>query len=161
MDIQLIGSVYGMAAYVCSYTCKSESEEVRKAIQDTSESLPPQASTRKRLSKIGNTMLTHCELSAQEAAYRLCYLLLKENVFLNIARPEKRTRLLKRRTELLEWDDDSFDIVAPGVFDRYTSRPDTPEFASMTLAHFALWHDVDTRGVGKLGMDKHSLVTSC
>ena len=28
------------------------------------ESLPPQASTRKRLSKIGNTMLTHRELSA-------------------------------------------------------------------------------------------------
>ena len=69
MDIQLIGPVYGTDAYVCSYMCKSESEEVRKAIRDTLESLPPQASTRKRLSKIGNTMLTHHELSPQEAAY--------------------------------------------------------------------------------------------
>ena len=33
MDLQLIGSVYGTAAYVCSYMCKSKSEEVRKAIQ--------------------------------------------------------------------------------------------------------------------------------
>ena len=155
MDIQLIGSGYGTAAYVCSYMCKSESEEVRKAIRDASESLPPQASTRKRLSKIGNTMLTHRELSAQEAAYRLCHLLLKENsrkvVFLNTIRPEKRTRLLKSRSELLELEDDSSDIFAPGIFDRYASRPDTPEFASMTLAHFAVWYDVDTRGVGKAG----------
>ncbi len=69
MDIQLIGSVYSTAAYVCSYMCKSESEEVRKVIQGVLESLPSQASTRKRLSKVGNTMLTHRELSAQEAAY--------------------------------------------------------------------------------------------
>ena len=119
------------------------------------ESLPPQASTRKRLSKIGNTMLTHRELSAQEAAYRLYHLPLKENsrkvVFLNTARPEKRTRLLKSRSELLELEDDSSCIFAPGIFDRYASRPDTPEFASMTLAHFAVWYDVDTRGVGKAG----------
>ena len=95
MDIQLIGSVYGTAAYVCSYMCKGESEEVRKAIREALESLPTQASSRKRLSKVGNTMLTHRELSAQEAAYRLCHLPLKENsrkvVFLNTARPEKRT----------------------------------------------------------------------
>ena len=149
MDIQLIGSVYGTAAYVCSYMCKSESEEVRKAIRDALESLPPQASTRKRLSKIGNTMLTHRELSAQEAAYRLCHLPLKENsrkvVFLNTARPEKRTRLLKCRSELLELEDDSTDIFAPGIFDRYASRPDTAQFTSMTLAHFAVWYEVDSR----------------
>ena len=155
IDIQFIGSVYGTAAYVCSYMCKSESEEVRKAIRDALESLPPQASTRKRLSKIGNTMLTHRELSAQEAAYRLCHLPLKENsrkvVFLNTARQEKRTRLLKSRSELLELEDDSSDIFAPGFFDRYASRPDTPEFESITLGHFAVWYDVDTQGVGKAG----------
>ena len=150
MDIQLIGSVYGTAAYVCSYICKTESEEVQKAIRDALESLPPQASTRKRLSKVGNTMLTHRELSAQEAAYRLCYLPLKENsrkvVFINTARPEKRTRLLKSRSELLELEDDSSDIFAPGMFDRYSSRPDMPLFRGMTLAHFAVWYDVNTQG---------------
>ena len=94
-------------------------------------------------------MLTHRELSAQEAAYRLCHLSLKENsrkvVFVNTCRPEKRTRLLKSKSELLELEDDSSDIFAPGIFDRYASRPDTAQFASMTLAHFAVWYEVDTR----------------
>ena len=97
MYIQLSGSLYGTAAYVCSYMCKSVSEEVRKAIRDAMESLPPRATARKRLSKVGNTMLTHHELSAQEAAYGLCHLLLKENsrnVFVNTTKPEKRTYLL-------------------------------------------------------------------
>ena len=49
MDIQLFGSVYGTAAYVCSYMCKSEIEEVRKTIRDALESLPPWATARKRL----------------------------------------------------------------------------------------------------------------
>ena len=39
--------------------------------------LPEGASQQRRLSKIGNTMLTHRLLSAQEAAFRLCHLPLK------------------------------------------------------------------------------------
>ena len=85
----------------------------------------------------------------------MCHLSLKENsrkvVFLNTARPEKRTELLKSRSEFLELEDDSSDIFAPGFFDIYASRPDTPEFASMNLAHFAVWYDADTRGIGKAG----------
>ena len=46
---------------------------------------------------------------------------------------------------MLELEDDSSDIFAPGIFDRYASRPDTAQFASMTLAHFAVWYEVDTR----------------
>ena len=137
MDIQLIGSVYGTAAYVCSYMCKGDGKEVKKTIREALESLPTQASSRKRLSKVGNTMLTHRELSAQEAAYRLCHLPLKENsrkvVFLNTARPEKRTRLLKSRSDLLQLEDDSSDIFTPGIFDRYASRPNTAEFEAMTF----------------------------
>ena len=148
MDNQLIGSVYGTAAYVCSYMCKGESKEVRKAIREALESLPAHALSRKRLSKVGNTMLTHRELSAQEAAYRLCHLPLKENsrkvVFLNTSRPEKRTRLLKSRSDLLQLEDDSSDIFIPGIFDRYASRPNTAEFEAMTFAHFAVWYDLDS-----------------
>ena len=79
MDIQLIGSVYGTASYICSYMCKGESEEVKKAIGDALNNLPPNASIRKKLSKVGNTMLSHRELSAQEAAFRLCHLTLKDS----------------------------------------------------------------------------------
>ena len=130
-------------------TCvKEKSEEVRKAIREALKSLPTQASSRKRLSKVGNTMLTHRELSAQEAAYRFCHLPLKENsrkvVFLIMARPEKRTRLLKSRSDLLQLEDNSSDIFIPGIFDRYASRPNTAEFEAMTFAHFAVWYDLDT-----------------
>ena len=34
MDIQLIGSVYATASYICSYMCKGESGEVKKAIRE-------------------------------------------------------------------------------------------------------------------------------
>ena len=148
MDILLIGSVYGTAAYVCSYMCKGESKEVRKAIREALERLPTQASSRKHLSKVGNTMLTYRELSAQEAASRLCHLPLKENsrkmMFLNTARPEKQTRLLKSRSDLLQLEDNSSDIFIPGIFDRYASRPSTTEFEAMTFAYFAVWYNLDT-----------------
>ena len=59
MDIQLIGSVYGTDSYICSYMCKGESEEVKKAIREALNNLPASASIRKKLSKVGNTMLSH------------------------------------------------------------------------------------------------------
>ena len=34
-------------------------------------------------------------------------------------------------------------IFAPGIFERYASRPDSTHFTNMTLAHFAVWYDVD------------------
>ena len=144
MDIQLIGSVYGTAAYVCSYMCKGESEEVRKAIREALESLPTQASSRKRLSNDADSQRVECS----EAAYRLCHLPLKENfrkvVFLNMARPEKRTRLLKSRSDLLQLEDDYPDIILPGISNRYASRPNTAEFEAMMFAHFAVCYNLDT-----------------
>ena len=61
-----------------------------------------------------------------------------------MARPEKRTRLLKSRSDLLQLEDDSSDIFISGIFDRYALRPNTAEFEAMTLAHFAVWYDLDT-----------------
>ena len=117
MDIQLIGSVYGTASYICSYMCKGESEEVKKAISDSLQSLAPNASLRKRLSKLGNTMLSHRQLSGQEAAYRLCHLPLKDSsrkvVFVDTVPSEKRTRILKNRSELLELDDMDTNLFGP------------------------------------------------
>ena len=144
MDIQLIGSVYGTASYICSYMCKGESEEVKKAISDSLQSLAPNASLRKRLSKSGNTMLSHRQLSGQEAAYRLCHLPLKDSsrkvIFVNTAPPEKRTRILKNRSKLLELDDMDTNLFQPGLFDRYATRPQEDEF-EMTWAHFSVWYD--------------------
>ena len=149
MDIQLIGSVYGTASYICSYMCKGESEEVKKAIRDALNTLPANASIRKKLSKVGNTMLSHRELSVQEAAYRLCNLPLKDStrkvVFVNTVRPEKRIRLHKSRSELFELGDHDTAIFQPGLFDRYAARPKGDDFEEMTLAYFSVWYDTIPR----------------
>ena len=149
MDIQLIESVYGTASYICFYMCKGESEEVKKAIRDALNTLPANASICKKLSKVGNTRLSHRELSAQEAAYRLCHLPLKESirkvVFVNTVRPEKRTRLVKSRAELFELGDENTAIFQTGLFDRYAARPKEDDFEEMTLTHFSVWYDTIPR----------------
>ena len=64
MDIQLVGSAYGAAKYVCSSICKAESEEVGKSVREAMLNLPEDASTQKQLHTIGNVFLTHSQLSA-------------------------------------------------------------------------------------------------
>ena len=169
MDIQLIGSVYGTASYICSYMCKGESEEVKKVIRDALNTLPANASIRKKLSQVGNTMLSHRELSAQEAAYRLGNLPLKDStrkvVFVNTVGPEKRTRLLKSRSELFELGDHHTAIFQPGLFDRYAARPKGDDFEEMTLAYFSVWYDTiqreDSRKKDDYPDGDRNLDTSC
>ena len=146
---------------------------MKKAIREALNNLPANASIHKKLSKVGNTMLSHRELSAQEAAYRLCHLPLKDStrkvVFVNTVRPEKRTRLLKSRAELLELGDEDTAIFQPGLFDRYAARPKGKDFEEMTLAHFSVWYDVvprkesgknngcDAAGPGRRSQPRHEL----
>ena len=94
-------------------------------------------------------MLSHREVSAQEAAYRLCNLPQKEStrkvVFVNTVRIEKRTRLLKSRAELFGLGDHDTAIFQPGLFDRYAARPKGDDFEEMTLAYFSVWYDTTPR----------------
>ena len=53
------------------YVSKSEPERLKYAMHDTLQNMPPDASQRKRLSMIGATVLTHRQVSLQEAVYRL------------------------------------------------------------------------------------------
>ncbi|XP_033758253.1 uncharacterized protein LOC117340598 [Pecten maximus] len=144
MDIQLVGSVYGAAKYVCSYICKPESDEVSKCVREAVSKLPSNSSTMKQLSTIGNVFLTHRQLSAQEAAFKMCGLPLrassKSTLFIN-ARPQyERSKLLKPKARLTNLDDDSEDIFCSNVFHRYKNRPLNDEFNNMTLASFAAWY---------------------
>lgn len=59
MDIQMVGSEYGAAMYVCMYVSKSEPERLKYALHDTLQNIPPDASQCKRLSMIGTTVLTY------------------------------------------------------------------------------------------------------
>ena len=75
----------------------------------------------------------------------MCNIPLKDSsrkvVFVNTVPPEKRTRILKSRSELLELDDMDTNLFQPGLFDRYAARPQEDEFEKMTLAHFSVWYD--------------------
>ena len=77
MDIQMVGSVFGAAMYVSHYICKNESQALKKVIADNLARLPEEASLRSCLSKIGNTLLSHRQLSQQEAAFLMTGLHLK------------------------------------------------------------------------------------
>jgi len=76
MDIQMVGSVFGAAMYVSHYICKDESQAL-KVRADNLACLPEEASVRSRLSKIGNTLLSHRQLSQQEASFLMTGLHLK------------------------------------------------------------------------------------
>lgn len=71
MYVQVVGSKYAAAAYLCTYVCKNEPDDLKAALSNTIKSLPSDASVCKRLSKIGNVLLTHRLISGQEAAFRL------------------------------------------------------------------------------------------
>ena len=63
MDIQMVGSVFGAAMYVSHYICKDESQALKKVIADNLARILEEASVHSCLSKIGNTLLSHHQLS--------------------------------------------------------------------------------------------------
>ena len=74
MDVQ---SVYGAALYVTHYICKDESQALKQVIAEQLASLQQDAIVKQRLRKIGNTLLSHRQLSHQEAAFLVAGLHLK------------------------------------------------------------------------------------
>ena len=75
--------------------CKDEPKELRQLISRNLEKLPGNCTQKSRLLKIGNTLINHRILSAQEAVYRMTGLHLRGSsrgtIFLNTGRPQKRT----------------------------------------------------------------------
>ena len=69
MDIQVVGSVYGAALYVTHYICKDESQMLKQAIAEQLANLQEDATVKQHLRKIGNTLLSHRQLSQQEAVF--------------------------------------------------------------------------------------------
>ena len=69
MDVQVVGSVYGAALYVTHYIRKDESQALKQVIAEQLASLQQDATIKQRLKKIGNTLISHRQLSQQEAAF--------------------------------------------------------------------------------------------
>ena len=109
MDVQVVGSVYSAALYVTHYICKDESQALKQVIAEQLASLQQDATVKQRLRKIGNTLLSHRQLSQQEAAFLVAGLHLKGSsratVFVAAIPKRQRTRLVRPSHQLRELDD--------------------------------------------------------
>ena len=115
---------------------------------------------KQRLRKIGNTLLSHCQLSQQEAAFLVAGLHLKGSsratVFVAAIPKRQRTQLVRPSHQLRELDDGDTNVFMHGLFDRYAARPTGAPFDNMTLGHFAVWYKTVSGG----GEDDETEVTS-
>lgn len=127
MDIQPIGTVFGIAFYVAKYVAKEEPVLIQKKIHDAIKEIKNSTNNEfvNKIRNVANIIIKNRERSAQEAAYVLCSLKLRESsrstVFVNTKPPQHRTRLVRKESLLnTEFDEEDF---CSDIFDKYTSRP--------------------------------------
>jgi hypothetical protein len=127
MDMQFVGCVKGAAAYVCSYICKRESDNLRLKLTEVQRLLPDSASMRQKLMKFGNVFLTHRQLSAQEAAFKTCGLPLRSSnvqvIYLDIKPASMRSRILVSSRDLSHISEEDTDMFVKNVYDCYSNMP--------------------------------------
>ena len=136
MDIQYVLNPYACVMYVASYMTKTEKSMGELLRQAATEERTAQLS--QQLRKVGTSFLTHREVSAQEAAYRLLSMpmkqLTREVVFIDTSVKSERITVMKSSKFLNELDDNDTDVFCKSMIDRYQHRPRV--LASMCLAEF-------------------------
>ena len=137
MDIQFVLNAYACVMYVASYIMKTE-----RAMGELLKRVAAEARTdelKTQLRKVGSAFLTHREVSAQEAVYRLLSLPMKQLsrsvVFVNTNPKHERIAVLKSHDSLSQLDDDDTNVFQKSLIDRYQHRPQ--QLNSMCLAEFA------------------------
>ena len=137
MDIQFVLNAYACVMYVASYIMKTE-----KAMGVLLKQVAAEVRTeelRKQLKKIGTAFLDHREVSAQEAAYRILSLPLKQLsrsvVFVDTNPKKNRIAVLKKQDAINQLDGDDTDVFQRSLIDRYQHRPES--LSNMCLAEFA------------------------
>ena len=123
--------------YVASYIMKTDRSMgvllKRVASEARTEELKSQ------IKKMGSAFLTHREISAQEAVYRLLSLPMKQLsrsvVFVDTNPKSERIAVLKDKKTLDQLPDDDTNVFQKSLIDRYQHRP--RQIQSMCLAEFA------------------------
>lgn len=140
LDVQFVTNVYACILYVASYISKPEKSlgDVLKAVSSSSEHLGAKAS----MKSVSKKFLTHREVSAQEAIYRLLSLQftqgLREVVFIHTDFPDNRTRLFKPMKVIESMKDGDPNVFMLGLLNRYQARPDC--LNQLCLASFASYY---------------------
>ena len=144
MDIQYVTDPWACAMYILSYISKGE-RQMGKLLKEASKECGTDDSIRQQMKKVGNVFLSHREVSAQEAVYRLLSIPLKKSsrqtVFVNTGMPETRIHILKPKRDLEDLPEESEDIFQPNILDRYIARPKSME--GTCLADFATNYKMD------------------
>jgi len=118
MDIQLVTDVFACVTYIVSYTCKAQQsmgELLKGVVKETAN----KAGLNEQMTKVAATFLNHQEVSAQEAAYRLLSLYLKN--FQERSSTSIQTLLrtesscVKPMTDIANKKDDDQDLFLPSV----------------------------------------------
>ena len=140
MDIQIVDHVESCIMYVSSYVSKPEKTlgDVLKSVSKTCEPQGP----KKMMQLVSKKFLSHREVSAQEAVYRVLSLPLvrgsRQVIFVPTDLPENRTKLLKPLNKIQELDDDDEDLYMTGMIEKYADRPHSVE--NLCLADFASYY---------------------
>ena len=95
--------------------------------------------------KVGSAFLTHREVSAQEAVYRLLSMPMKQLsrsvVSVDTNPKNERIAVLKNNDSLSQLNDDDTNVFQKSLIDRYQHRPQ--QLKSMCLAEFAATYVVN------------------
>ena len=137
MDIQYVLNACACVMYVASYVMKSE-----RAMGELLRNVAKENRTdemKLQLRKVGSAFLTHCEVSAQEAIYRILSMHMKQLsrtvVFVDTNHKTNRIGVLKDSNDISQLDDDDTNVFQKSLIDRYEHRPNTLD--QMCLAEFA------------------------
>ena len=137
MDIQYVLNAYACMMYLAGYMMKNE--------RAMGQLLKRISSTWWRISCatkiIGETFLTHQEVSVQEAVYHILSLPMKKLSravrFVDTNCKETRVGVLWVQASLDQLDDNDTNVFQKSLLDRYQHRP--IELVDMCLADFAAW----------------------
>ena len=137
MDIQFVMNAYACIMYVASYIMKTE-----RSMGELLKRVAAEARTDElkcQLRKVGSAFLTHREVSAQEAVYRILSLPMKQLsrsvVFVDTNPKNERIAVLKDNASLTQLQDNDTNMFQKSLIDRYQHRPQ--QLSSMCLAEFA------------------------
>lgn len=126
MDIQVLTNPVAAAAYLLSYVGKdekSEMEVIRHALQD----VEPSHSTEQLLFRIGQAILSSCEVSKQEVMFLLLgeplFFSSRSSVWIPAYLPEERQKSTLPSSMLRSLDRASTDIWMENIIDHYAHRP--------------------------------------
>jgi hypothetical protein len=144
MDIQYVTDAYACAKYILSYISKPE-REMGQLLKQASKECAKSDNVRYQMRRLGNVMLSHREVSAQEAVYRILSLPLtmssRRVLFVNTSLPKDRIRLLKGTKKMKQLPKNSTKIFEENILDRYAARP--KDLESMCLSEFAQFYRLE------------------